>query len=148
MSSRKSQQMASTLREALTEQIARGLSDPRLEGVLLTVTAVRVSADLRDAGIGVSVLPEKHQARALAALRHAASHLRREVGRRTDLSNVPTLHFDLDTSLKKQAGVIESLNRARAERGAGAGDGGAYTETGPESGENQAPPASTGDEDR
>lgn len=129
---RRADQLASTVRAALTEVIARGLSDPRLEGVLLTVTTLNISQDLRSATIGVSVLPEKHSSRAIAAVRHAAPHLRRKVGDSTGLSAVPELNFVLDESAKRQAGVLEALSRAR--------QAGAYPDTGGTPGGGEQPP--------
>lgn len=129
--SRKADQLASTIRAALADVLARGLSDPRLEGCLLTITELHVSDDLRSANVGVSVLPAKHQGRAVAALRHAGGHLRRLIGESTDLTAVPTLYFSLDEGPKRQAGVIESLRKAR--------EGRAYPESTGDSGRGGSP---------
>lgn len=114
--SRRAEQVASTLRRAIQDVIARGLSDPRISG-LLTITEVRVSQDLREAIVMVSVLPEERQELALHGLRHAAPHIRREVGEVIRSRQLPTLIFKLDESLKKQAAVIRAIAQAKLSSG-------------------------------
>lgn len=115
--SRRAEQVSSLLRRAVQSVLAEGLSDPRLEGVLLSVTDVTVSDDLRTATVKVSVLPDTRESAAMHALRTATRHVRREAGDRTALRKLPELTFKLDRSLKKQAAVLDALSRVRAERG-------------------------------
>lgn len=105
-------QLASMIMSSVQERLTRGLGDPRLDGCMLTLTEVSVSPDLRHATLMVSVLPEKAQARAIAALAHAAAHLRRRVGEDLDRHNLPQFTFTLDTRLKKQSALLEALRRA------------------------------------
>ncbi|MCC6676811.1 MAG: 30S ribosome-binding factor RbfA [Phycisphaerales bacterium] len=109
--SRKTEQLASTLQRALQEVIARGLNDPRITG-LITITSVRISPDLREAVVMVSVLPEEKQELVVHGLKHAAPHIRREIGENIRSRQLPTLHFRLDESLKKQAAVIRAISQA------------------------------------
>lgn len=109
--SRKTEQLASTLQRALQEVIARGLNDPRISG-LITITSVRISPDLREAVVMVSVLPEERQELVVHGLKHAAPHIRREIGESIRSRQLPTLHFRLDESLKKQAAVIRAISQA------------------------------------
>lgn len=115
------ERIASTLREAVQQVVARGLADPRARG-LITITSVRVSDDLKTADIFVSVLPEKHQDLTMHAIRHAARHIRRESGELMALRELPQFNFLLDTSLKEQAAVFDALLKVRqeAEQRAGA----------------------------
>ena len=114
---RRTEQIASLVRGAVQEVLARGFQDPRIRG-LITITGVTVSADLKAATIMVSVFPEDRQDLTLHGLRAAAAHIRHEVSERLDLRTTPHLHFKLDTSLKKQAGVFEALSRVAEERAA------------------------------
>ncbi len=113
--SRRTEQMASTIRQALQETIDRGLADPRISG-LITVTQVRVTDDVKSAYIDVSVLPAERQDLTMHGLRAAARHIRREVGDLVAVKQMPELVFRLDQSLKKQASVLDAIARATAER--------------------------------
>ncbi|HLB39567.1 MAG TPA: 30S ribosome-binding factor RbfA [Actinomycetota bacterium] len=84
-------------REILAEAI-QGLKDPRVGFV--TVTGVKVSADLHVAWVYYTVLgDEKAKAGTRAALRSAAPHLRRELGRQVRLKVTPELRFEEDEVL-------------------------------------------------
>lgn len=129
--------LSQTVAAALQAQLRRGLADPRVEGSLITITGVTLQMDPPAAIAMVSVLPETHEARVLGALRHAAGHLRHAIGATPALRAVrlPTLIFELDRSLKRQAGVIEALARARAEREQSGAEGGGRAEAGEAPGE-------------
>ncbi len=109
--SRRHEQVGSVLRQAIQEFIARGLNDPRVGG-LVTVTAVRVSEDFANADVMVSVLPAEREELAMHGLRHAARHIRREVGDKVALRQMPRLNFKLDRSLKREAEVLRALAKA------------------------------------
>jgi ribosome-binding factor A len=126
--SRRAEQFAATLQTALQEAISRGLQDPRISG-LITITSVKLTDDLKTAFISVSILPEDRQQLTMHGLKSAAAHLRHQVGDRIASRQMPELVFKLDESLKKQAGVMEALSRAREER-----DGRASPPAGPEPG--------------
>jgi ribosome-binding factor A len=80
--------------------IRNGLGDPRVAGV--TVTAVDVAPDLRNATVRVSLLGTDEQLKqALDGLTHAAGHLRRALGSRLQLRLVPQLRFVADTALRE-----------------------------------------------
>lgn len=108
------EQVESTLRRAVQQVLAKGLSDPRYRG-LVSVTGMSVTRDLREATVLVSVYPEQHQELTMHAISHAARHIRREVGELVALDRVPELRFKLDTSLKAQAEVLDALAKVRAE---------------------------------
>jgi len=111
--SHRPKQVASELQRAVQSVIARGLQDPRVRG-LITVTETRVSQDLRDATIMISVTPEEHQDLTLHGLRSASAHIRRQAGELMRLRSMPSLHFKIDRSSKEQAAVIAAINRAVA----------------------------------
>jgi ribosome-binding factor A len=113
--SRRTQQMASEIHKAIQEVIDRGLHDPRISG-LITVTGVRVTDDLKSAFVEVSILPGEKQTLTMHGLRAAARHIRRQVGDLIAIKQMPEVVFRLDESLKKQAGVLDAISRAVAER--------------------------------
>ena len=96
------------MREEITQIVGYELEDPRLEAV--TVTDVRVSENLRDARVYVMVGGSEEEARAaLAALRHAAQYVRKQLSLALDLPHAPELHFVRDTVEERGARVDQLL---------------------------------------
>jgi len=121
--SRRTEQVASTLKQAVQTVLSRGLSDPRVRG-LITVTRVDVEPDLSSAKVWVSVFPRERQELTLHGLRSAARHIRREVGKRFTSKRMPELVFEADLAAQKQAEVLHAIAKAREEfRDRGEGDG-------------------------
>ncbi len=115
MNNRRPQQLAAILREAVQARIDKGLADPRVQG-MITVTGVQVAPDLKTATVLVSVMPHAKQELTLHGLASAARHIRRDVGDEVSLHRVPNFTFKLDRSLEKQAGVLDAIAKATAER--------------------------------
>jgi ribosome-binding factor A len=91
------QRVAETLREELSEIVAFELEDPRLEGV--TVNEVHLSPDKRTACVMLSIPGgDENQKRALAAIQHAKSFIKKELSHRLDLFRMPDLRFEADLS--------------------------------------------------
>ena len=113
-SSRRPEQMAETLRQVITDAMARELRDPRVGFV--TVTGVLVTNDLSHARIMVSVPGEDtEKVRALEGLQSAAGFLRSRAARTLTTRTVPELHFELDRGLEHAARINELLNTIRQE---------------------------------
>jgi len=113
--SQRTDRIAALLEQAIGKVLARGLSDPRVKG-LITITGVRVSDDLARATITVSITPEAKVRVTLAGLNAAGRHIRHEVSNLTDLRRMPQFAFELDDGLRRQSGVFEALARVEAER--------------------------------
>jgi len=79
---------------------------------MITVTSVRLTPDLKMAFINVSILPADRQQLTMHGLKSAAKHLRREVGNKLAVRQMPELVFKLDESLKKQVDVLGAIARA------------------------------------
>jgi ribosome-binding factor A len=105
------------LARTLQQVLARGLHDPRYRG-LVSVLEARVSPDLADATIFISVLPEEAGPLTLEALRHATGHLSSRVRRAMALRRMPRLHFRLDDRLKRAASLEQSIRSGLAESAA------------------------------
>jgi ribosome-binding factor A len=113
-SSRRPEQMAETLRQVITETLAREVRDPRVGFV--TVTSVLVSNDLSHARVLVSVPGEETaKTRALDGLQSAAGFLRSRAARTLTTRTVPELHFELDRGLEHAVRINELLNTIRRE---------------------------------
>ena len=104
---RRPEKVADLLREEITQIVGYELEDPRLETV--TVTDVRVSDNLRDARVYVTVEgDEAEHVAALKALGHAAAYVRRQVRIALNLRHAPELHFVRDT-VEEQAARVDQL---------------------------------------
>lgn len=108
--------------EAVTNevsQIAREIKDPRLAGVMITITGADVSPDLKFAKIYYSVIGEHDPKETAKALRSAAPFVRSQLARRLNMRNTPELTFVFDESVERGAHMTE-LFRAIEEKDAAA----------------------------
>ena len=114
MPSRRQRRVSELIQEEISELLQKEASDPRLSFV--TVTAVEVSPDLRQAHIYVSTMgdPQARQ-EMLAGLKHATSFLRRELGARLALRYVPGLTFHLDDSLERIQRIAQLLDQLEGD---------------------------------
>ena len=102
--SRRPEQVAGTIRQVITDALAREVRDPRVGFV--TVTTVVVTNDLSHARILVGVPgDEAAKARALQGLQSAAGFLRTRVARTLTTRTVPELHFELDKGVEHAARI-------------------------------------------
>jgi len=108
------EQVASVIRRSVQEMLTRGLNDPRIQG-LISVTNVKVTDDLTEAWISVSVMPEERGRTTIKGLHNATGHIRGHIGRALRRRRIPRIHFRLDDSLKKQARIHDAINRAQAK---------------------------------
>ena len=112
---RRAEQMSSVIHRACQSVLNSGFGDPRLDGLMLTITSVKVTSDLRTAVINVSVMPAEKERRAIAGLKAAAKHIRRQVGDLVSVHQLPEFVFKVDKAAKRQAEVLDALARVRAE---------------------------------
>ena len=97
-----------TRQEKVAKQIQKDMADiiqhhpsGNMKGTMLTVTNVRITADLGLARIYISVFPSNQSADIIRDLNHRSAHFRNELGRkiRHQLRKVPEITFYLDDSL-------------------------------------------------
>ena len=115
MKSIRQQRVTELLYEELSIMISNELDDPRLS--LLTVTAVEVSKDLRNAKIFVSHQQEDvSREEMLKHLRRATPFLRSQLAVRCSRRVVPELHFQYDDLPEKALRIQEILQQIAQER--------------------------------
>jgi ribosome-binding factor A len=106
----------------INELVQRELSDIlrqryQSESVTITITEVRVSPDLRDGRVFVSIVgTEEFAEERLRWLRRQAPAIREELGRRIVLKYLPKFDYVLDRSAVRSARVLQILDDL--ERGA------------------------------
>ncbi len=89
------------IRHVLAQLFARTeFRDPDLSGVLITVTEVRISPDLKHATAFVTRLGRTDIAEKLPALKRVAAFLRAQVAHETRLRVAPDISFQPDTALE------------------------------------------------
>jgi ribosome-binding factor A len=104
------------VRHALAELLTRAqVHDPVIEGHLITVPEVRMTADLRLATIYVMPLGGRDKQEVIAALERNKRFLRGEIARRINLKFAPDIRFVLDERFD-EAERIEKLLRTPAVR--------------------------------
>jgi ribosome-binding factor A len=114
--SRRTERVASLIRETIGHLLLAKLSDPRVDPALTSVTRVEVPEDLLTARVYVSVVGTVSQQRnALRALSHAAGHLQELMKRQIQLRNTPVLEFALDEKFKKTLETYQLIDQAMAE---------------------------------
>jgi len=102
------------IRHALAEMLTRGeVHDPVLEGHMITVPEVRMTADLRLATIYVMPLGGRDQSAVLDALDRNKKFVRGELARRVNLKFAPEIRFRIDERFD-EAERIEKLLRTPA----------------------------------
>jgi len=109
MTSYRTDQVGEQVREEIMSIIRRELKDPRIGFV--SITGVRMSPDLRQARVRVSVLGDPDQQKAsIEGLESARGLIRHELGRRLqNLKFSPELRFELDGSIEYAVHINELL---------------------------------------
>ncbi len=105
---RRTARVADTIREEISQIVGYELEDPRLS--MVTVTDVRLSENLRDARVFVTISGDEAEHRAaLNALRKAAPYVRKQLGLSLNLPRTPEIHFVRDMVEEKGERVDELL---------------------------------------
>lgn len=90
--------VAEQMKKELSDIIGRKLKDPRIGFV--TVTDVRVTGDLQQATVYISVLGDEEQKEStLKGLEKATGFIRTEIGQRIRLRKTPEIAFEFDESI-------------------------------------------------
>jgi ribosome-binding factor A len=110
----RSERTADALKEEIAQIVGYELEDPRLTSV--TVTDVRLSSDKRAVRVYVTVAgdEEEHKA-ALAALKHAAPYVRKQLGLALNLPRTPEIHFVRDRVEEEGERVDQLLQEIERE---------------------------------
>jgi ribosome-binding factor A len=108
------QRIAGEIRQEISAMLAGELKDPRL-ATFATVTEVRMTPDLKQARIYISVMgTAAEQASTIKGLTAAAGFIRHELSERVQLRRAPELMFVLDRSEEYGQHIDELLRRAKS----------------------------------
>jgi ribosome-binding factor A len=96
------------LRREISAILSREVKEPLAQFV--TITAVKVSKDLKHARVYYTALQDESGLKDVAAaLKRSAGFIQRLLGSRLQMRSVPRLRFDYDTSLRDAARMEELL---------------------------------------
>ncbi|HUL60916.1 MAG TPA: 30S ribosome-binding factor RbfA [Anaeromyxobacteraceae bacterium] len=105
--------VASEFQHEVSRVLARGLKDPRITG-FVTVTGAKMSPDLREATVYVSIHgDDRTREGTLEGLRAAAGYLQREVSHALKLRHTPHLRFVYDESIERGDRMNRLIREAR-----------------------------------
>jgi ribosome-binding factor A len=105
------------LRHAISEILTRGdVRDPDLEGVSVTVTQVKPSADMRHAVIFCEPLGGRNAHRVIDALNRHRGFVRGRLGPAIRFKFTPELRFVEDISFAEAEKIESLLRSARVQR--------------------------------
>jgi len=92
--------------------LLRTVKDPRVQDVMISITRVETTPDLRYTKVYVSFLQEDKAQEAMKGLKSAAGYLRRQLGTNLRLRYAPEIVWSLDDSITygaRMLGLINSL---------------------------------------
>ena len=90
--------------------LLRTVKDPRVQDVMISITRVETTPDLRYTKVYVSFLQEDKANDAMKGLKSAAGYLRRQLGTNLRLRYAPEIVWSLDDSITYGAKMLELIN--------------------------------------
>ena len=98
------------IRAEISRIIREDVNDPRIG--FISMTQVKLSPDLANAAIHVSILgDEKKKQEAMAGLISATRFIRGELGESIEFRSVPQIRFVRDDSLEKGSRVLATMRK-------------------------------------
>lgn len=105
------------VRHALADMLARGdVHDPVIEGRMITIPEVRVTADLRLATIYVVVFGGRGADEVIAAFERHRKFLRAEIAQRINLKFAPDIRFRIDDRFAEAERIDKLLRSPEVKR--------------------------------
>jgi len=90
--------------------LLRTVKDPRVQDVMISITRVETTPDLRYTKVFVSFLQEDKAQEAMKGLKSAAGYLRRQLGTNLRLRYAPEIVWALDDSITYGAKMLNLIN--------------------------------------
>ena len=90
--------------------LLRNVKDPRVQDVMISITRVETTPDLRYTKVYVSFLQEEKAKDAMAGLKSAAGWIRRQLGSNLKLRYAPEIVWALDDSITYGARMLNLIN--------------------------------------
>jgi len=112
---RRAERISSLIRKEISDLLIEQVNDPRLSR-LISVTEVYTSSDLKQAKVFISTLGgETNKDEILEGFNAASGFLRRELGNRIRLRQIPLLTFHFDNSIERGARILELIDQLTSD---------------------------------
>jgi len=112
---KRSERVEELIREEVSEILREKVSDPRIG--FISITSVKVSPDLENASIFVSIYgDEKKKNEAMQGLYSATGFIRGELGHMIELRLTPKIQFVRDDSLERGSKVLSIMSKFENEK--------------------------------
>ncbi|APU68145.1 MAG: 30S ribosome-binding factor RbfA [Christiangramia sp.] len=111
METNRQKKIGGLLQKDLADILQNLLRDSGKNGILISVSKVRVTTDLSIAKAYLSIFPSKHAEETLEQIQENKSAIKHEMAQRTkhQLRKMPDLNFYIDDSLEYIDGIERSL---------------------------------------
>ena len=101
MDNKRTKRVAKELQKEISSILANDIKDPRI-GSLVSITDVELSKDLEMAKVYVSSFGDRNEREdIIEGLENASGFIKRELGIRLKLRNIPDLRFLIDDSIER-----------------------------------------------
>ncbi|KAF0134358.1 MAG: ribosome-binding factor A [Candidatus Saganbacteria bacterium] len=112
------ERVAELIKKEISRILHERVSDPRIG--FASVTQVKMSPDLQNANIFISVLGTKEEReKTFEGLKSAASFIRGQLGNAIEFRSVPRISFVYDKSIEKASKVFAIMNKLEREAAEG-----------------------------
>jgi len=112
---RRTERISSLIRKEISDLLIEQVNDPRLSS-LISVTEVHTSADLKQAKVFISTLEgETNKDKILEGFNAASGFLRRELGTRIRLRQIPLLTFHFDDSIERGVRISRLIDQVASD---------------------------------
>jgi ribosome-binding factor A len=111
---KRSARVGDLIREEVADIIMNRIKHKTLG--FITVTAAKVSDDLRHATIYISVLDEKESKRTLRKINSSAPFIRSELGKRLKMKHIPSLRIVNDEAIEYGRKIDDIFDQIKSER--------------------------------
>ncbi len=108
---KRADRVADQIRMEIADLLIKGAKDPRFQWV--SVTAVEVSDDLRQARVFVAIIGQQDNKKILLGLKRASGFIRAELSRRLPLRRVPEIIFFTDTGSGKVSDLLMLMDQIK-----------------------------------
>lgn len=106
-----------SIKEELTRLIKYELNDPRTQDVVIGVTSVRTTPDMKHSKVYISVYGDKQkQKEIMEVLEKAKGFLRKNIASMLTTRFAPELHFELDDSIDHAMHIDKLLREINHEK--------------------------------
>jgi len=111
---KRAERVKHVIQQELSRILQHDVKDPRVKFV--TVTNVKLTDDLREARVLISIMGEEQDRESvLSGLQRATGYIRRELGQRLKLKYTPAILFAFDESWDKQERILDLLDSIQHE---------------------------------